>query len=146
MSDSSVPVNAAPTAEPERRTEGRRITGVWMVGQPDQKGWQQQVHLTVAYYKSHGYTANLCVRHERTTSLGTEIRFDVGSATTRVDHQPGTRFHAATLTRVYDTALATVRRRYENNDDRIVAFFTLAARDLTPLGTDTGLDETTGAE
>jgi hypothetical protein len=115
------PVSAL--SEPVRHDRDRDIRAKWDVGQADRDGWQPQALLLVTYHKGTGYRASLSTVHERRERMFVAEQFQFGTPVLSIYAQPGTRFNRATLGKVYDRALAELRRRYAADDAAVLAYF-----------------------
>lgn len=111
----------SPHAEPTLRTDERRITARWDVGETS-NGWQQQAHLEVHYVKETGYRATLRTMFVRCTAHETREVASTEPATVMYGTE-AKRFSAKGLRTSYRTALEDVRQQFDRDDPDVVAYF-----------------------
>lgn len=102
----------------------RDIEARWKVGEPDAEGYQMYAELSVGHEAGRGYYAMLhvaCI--QESDGPITRRKMMLGIRAVRIHVEAPQRFHAARFPKVYDAALAELRRRFDSRDVLVTAYF-----------------------
>lgn len=115
---------AAPFIDPdETDNDGRSITARWNQGEPNAEGWQRQSRLTVTHYVRRGYRAIVMNSEVRSDEIGRAEKLGVMQYAVVVDVATNARFSAQRLANEYTNALSELRRKLNDGDATLAAYF-----------------------
>ncbi|WP_018685331.1 hypothetical protein [Actinokineospora enzanensis] len=126
MTENSATETFTPAAEPVKTVADRTITATWNVGPADENGWQPQARLMVSHWKSvKRYDAQLRVGRVKDEggSVSDMLNYSALANKVVIAEQDATRFSRNTLNAVYENALTLLRRRFEDGEDAVTAYF-----------------------
>ena len=115
---------AAPFIDPdETENRDRTITARWNQGEPNAEGWQRQSVLTVTHYVRRGYRAIVMNSEVRSDEIGRAEKLGVMQYAVVIDVATNARFSARQLAQVYTDALSELRRKLNDRDATLAAYF-----------------------
>jgi hypothetical protein len=127
VTQNSAAETITPAAEPVLYVEDRTVTAKWNVGPADEDGWQSEARLMVSHWPSaKRYDAQLQVSRVKVEDGITSEDLSYSALENKVviaEQATTKRFSRYTLNAVYENALAELRRRFEDGDDAVTAYF-----------------------
>lgn len=115
---------AAPFTDPdETENRDRTITARWNQGEPNAEGWQRQSLLTVTHHLRRGYRAIATNSEVRSGEMFREEKLGLLQYAVVIDVPTNARFSARRLEQVYTNALSELRRKLNDGDATLAAYF-----------------------
>jgi hypothetical protein len=115
---------AAPFIDPDETDNGdRTITARWNQGEPNAEGWQRQSLLTVTHHVRRGYRAIVMNSEVRSDEMIREEKLGLMQYAVVIDVPTNARFSSRQLAQVYTNALSELRRKLNDGDTTLAAYF-----------------------
>jgi hypothetical protein len=103
----------------------------WNVGDLDGRGRQPVACLSVRHHKGAGYVATLSVMWTEDNDRARVEHYKLLDPAVKIDEQAAARFSRPSLNKLYEKALAEVRRRFKEGDADVVSHFDAASAAYT---------------